>query len=238
MHHVVTADTGSTPVLLLDDVFSELDPERSAALLANLPSGQTLLTTAGNVPPDAHPDIVLRLRDGAVTIAGDTQNVGARRVAGWLTVAMGWQPLPGASPPPTRLGDTLDRVLGRLGAPSRAGIEVVFDRWPDVVGEAMAGRTRPVAIDGESLVVACDEPALATHVRFLEPQLVARARRARRVPPDRTDRSAGRPRSPGTTPAAPGPQAGVSAPAQVAVDDAETAPAGAPGMSGNVTPLW
>jgi hypothetical protein len=87
---------------------------------------------------------------------------------------MGWQPLPGTPSPPVRLADTLDRVLGRLGAPSRAGIEVVFDRWPEVVGEAMAGRTRPVAIDGEALVVACDEPALATHVRFLEAQLVTR----------------------------------------------------------------
>jgi hypothetical protein len=87
---------------------------------------------------------------------------------------MGWQPLPGTTSPPTRLADTLDRVLGRLGAPSRAGIEVVFDRWQDVVGDVMAARTRPVAIDGEALVVACDEPALATHVRFLEAQLVAR----------------------------------------------------------------
>jgi hypothetical protein len=87
---------------------------------------------------------------------------------------MGWQPLPGTPSPPVRLADTLDRVLGRLGAPGRAGIEVVFDRWPEVVGEAMAGRTRPVAIDGEALVVACDEPALATHVRFLEAHLVTR----------------------------------------------------------------
>ena len=87
---------------------------------------------------------------------------------------MGWQPLPGTSSPPTRLADTLDRVLGRRGAPSRAGIEVGFDRWGDVVGEAMAGRTRPLAIHGEALVVACDEPAVATHVRFLEAQLVAR----------------------------------------------------------------
>ncbi len=87
---------------------------------------------------------------------------------------MGWQPLPGTPSPPMRLADTLDRVLGRLGAPSRAGIEVVFDRWCDVVGEGMAARTRPLAIDGESLVVACDEPALATHVRFLEAQFVDR----------------------------------------------------------------
>lgn len=73
-----------------------------------------------------------------------------------------------------RLGDTIDGVLARLGAPSRAGVEVVFERWGDVVGEAMAARTRPVSIDGSSLVVLCDDPALTTHVRFLEPQLVAR----------------------------------------------------------------
>jgi hypothetical protein len=89
-------------------------------------------------------------------------------------VRVGWQPLAGTPDQPIRLADTLDRVLGRLGAPSRAGIEVVFDRWCDVVGEVMAARTRPAAIDGEALVVACDEPALATHVRFLETQLVAR----------------------------------------------------------------
>jgi hypothetical protein len=87
---------------------------------------------------------------------------------------MAWRPLPGAPAAPVRLGDTIDRVLGRLGAPSRAGIEVVFDRWADVVGASMAARTRPVAIDGETLVVSCDDPALTTHVRFLEPQLVAR----------------------------------------------------------------
>lgn len=100
---------------------------------------------------------------------------------------MAWRPLPGPSAPPVRVADTLDRVLGRLGTPSRAGVEVCFERWDEVVGEAMAARTRPVAIDGETLVVACDEPALTTHVRFLEPQLVARLgelsgdRRIRRI---------------------------------------------------------
>jgi hypothetical protein len=92
----------------------------------------------------------------------------------WLTVGMAWRPLPGAPAPPVRLGDTIDRVLGRLGRTTRAGVEVVFDRWDEVVGDAMAARTRPVAIDGDTLVVAVDDPALSTHVRFLEPQLVAR----------------------------------------------------------------
>ena len=87
---------------------------------------------------------------------------------------MAWRPLPGAPTAPVRVGDTIDAVLARLGTPSRVGVEVVFDRWAEVVGEAMAGRTRPVAIDGETLVVRCDDPALTTHVRFLEPQLLAR----------------------------------------------------------------
>jgi DNA replication and repair protein RecF len=53
-------------VLLLDDVFSELDPARSDALLANLPPGQALLTTAGVLPTGTHPDALVRVVDGEV----------------------------------------------------------------------------------------------------------------------------------------------------------------------------
>jgi DNA replication and repair protein RecF len=66
-HRVLTDITGSPPVLLLDDVFSELDPDRSDALLANLPAGQTLLTSASGLPPKASPELVLRIRDGQIT---------------------------------------------------------------------------------------------------------------------------------------------------------------------------
>ncbi len=65
-HRVVADVTGSPPVLLLDDVFSELDPDRSDALLAHLPSGQTLLSTAGSLPAGAHPEQVLRVKAGTV----------------------------------------------------------------------------------------------------------------------------------------------------------------------------
>jgi DNA replication and repair protein RecF len=49
-HALVTERQGTSPVLLLDDVFSELDPARCAALASCLPEGQTLLTSAGPVP--------------------------------------------------------------------------------------------------------------------------------------------------------------------------------------------
>ena len=55
------------PVLLLDDVFSELDPGRAEALLGTLPTGQHLLTTAAWLPPSATPDRVLKVAAGSVT---------------------------------------------------------------------------------------------------------------------------------------------------------------------------
>ena len=68
-HGLVTELTGSAPVLLLDDVFSELDPGRSEALLHHLPPGQALLTTAGHVPEGARVDRLLRIRAGRVVEA-------------------------------------------------------------------------------------------------------------------------------------------------------------------------
>ena len=65
-HALVTDVTGTAPVLLLDDVFSELDPERSEALLGHLPPGQALLTTAGPMPDGAEPELVVRVRAGEV----------------------------------------------------------------------------------------------------------------------------------------------------------------------------
>ena len=54
-HRSVTDLMGEEPVLLLDDVFSELDPGRSEALAGSLPPGtQTIITTThpGDVPID------------------------------------------------------------------------------------------------------------------------------------------------------------------------------------------
>jgi DNA replication and repair protein RecF len=63
-HRVCAEVIGAEPVLLLDDVFSELDDGRSHALVENLPHGQTLITTATAVPPDIDPDLVVRVESG------------------------------------------------------------------------------------------------------------------------------------------------------------------------------
>ncbi len=64
VHEAVAEEVGSRPVLLLDDVFSELDTARAAALLALLPPGQCLLTTASAAPPQARPELVVRIQAG------------------------------------------------------------------------------------------------------------------------------------------------------------------------------
>ncbi len=64
VHRLVTSRMGVPPVLLLDDVFSELDPERSVALLAALPQGQTLLSSATELPPGAVADLTLDVTTG------------------------------------------------------------------------------------------------------------------------------------------------------------------------------
>ena len=84
------------------------------------------------------------------------------------------RPLPGEGPGPQPVGRSLDRVLRGLGAPEASGVHLVFDRWAEVVGEGLAARTRPLRIEGNHLVLAVDEPAMATHVRFLQGQLLAR----------------------------------------------------------------
>jgi DNA replication and repair protein RecF len=66
-HRLCTDLTGSAPVLLLDDVFSELDDRRGVALVAHLDEGQTLVTTTAHaVPPGINADRVLRVDAGQV----------------------------------------------------------------------------------------------------------------------------------------------------------------------------
>jgi DNA replication and repair protein RecF len=65
-HLVVRELVGAAPVLLLDDVFSELDAQRAAALVHSLPPGQTLLTTASELPPDVLAQRTMLVRAGRI----------------------------------------------------------------------------------------------------------------------------------------------------------------------------
>ena len=66
-HRLIEDHTEATPVLVLDDVFSELDPQRCAALIDHLPAGQAILTTAGAVPDSLHPSRLVTIDQGTAS---------------------------------------------------------------------------------------------------------------------------------------------------------------------------
>ena len=66
VHRELADASGQFPLLLLDDVFSELDPERSKGVLKALQSEQTLLTTAGTLPSDIIYNARFRVAEGQV----------------------------------------------------------------------------------------------------------------------------------------------------------------------------
>ena len=69
-HELRRRQATEPPVLLLDDVFSELDARRSAALVEQLPAGQVLLTTAVDPPPAVTADRVVEVAEGSVSSVG------------------------------------------------------------------------------------------------------------------------------------------------------------------------
>jgi DNA replication and repair protein RecF len=68
-HRVASETIGDTPVLLLDDVFSELDEERRVRLVQHVPSGQTIVTTAGALPAGITPECAFRVHAGGLEAA-------------------------------------------------------------------------------------------------------------------------------------------------------------------------
>jgi len=68
-HRLVAEALDEVPVLLLDDVFSELDPGRTDALLHHLPPGQALLSTAGPIPGGATPELVVTVVAGRLALS-------------------------------------------------------------------------------------------------------------------------------------------------------------------------
>ncbi|MHB8293687.1 MAG: DNA replication/repair protein RecF [Acidimicrobiales bacterium] len=71
---VVTARTGRCPVMLLDDVFAELDAARSEALAVLLPPHQTLLTTSTQLPPGLEAALTVELSSGSILATVPSSN--------------------------------------------------------------------------------------------------------------------------------------------------------------------
>lgn len=90
---------------------------------------------------------------------------------------MPWSRLPtrdaGDPRPPVAFAQTLARVVDGLGAPSVDVLVLVHERWSEVVGTEIASHARAVGISGNTLKVAADSAAWASHVRWSQAEIVA-----------------------------------------------------------------
>lgn len=77
-------------------------------------------------------------------------------------------------PPAEPMQTVLDRVVKSMGAPSTDAVDLVFNRWSEVVGAQLGQRTRPVGLADGTLTIAADDPATVSHVRYLEAELCER----------------------------------------------------------------
>ncbi len=72
------------------------------------------------------------------------------------------------------MADALERVLDSLGAPPSDLLSTVFGRWEEVVGADVARHCRPVAVEGDRLVVVASDPVWASEVRWLADRVLER----------------------------------------------------------------
>jgi len=80
----------------------------------------------------------------------------------------------GAGDTPRRVGDGLDALARRLGAPTASSMGAVFTRWEEAVGPLVAGHAAPLSLHDGVLTVGVDDPAWATQLRYLKDDLVAK----------------------------------------------------------------
>ena len=145
-HQAVTAASGTPPVLLLDDAFSELDERTNQALFAELPDGQAILTTAGPLPRDAKPAALVEMAFGVDSVTPGTGS--------------------GHPPDPRPFGRSLDAYLASEGLGAMRTLAEVQRLWPEVVGEEVAAHCVPRSLEGSELVVAVDHPSRVTELAF------------------------------------------------------------------------
>ncbi|MGI9616469.1 MAG: DUF721 domain-containing protein [Acidimicrobiales bacterium] len=77
---------------------------------------------------------------------------------------------------PRHLRQGLEQYLRHLGAPPVSVLTELEKRWPDCVGPALAGASRPIDFVDGTLVVSCDDAAWAAQIGWMEAQIIDRFR--------------------------------------------------------------
>ena len=87
---------------------------------------------------------------------------------------MPWEPLPDKVGEPKPLDASLDALMSKLAGASLSSTEVIFDRWPEVIGSGLAQFTKPSRIDAGCLYISVDDAAFGNEVRWMEQTIIER----------------------------------------------------------------
>ncbi len=171
---LLTELDGSPPLLLLDDVFSELDPERRAHLvrrIAELPQAFVTTTTLADLDPG-----LLRVATSWEVVA---RRLDRRRRAPERHPIDG--AMTGRRRPMERVGELIPEAARRLGLDEELRLARGISTWAAIVAErvpAATGSCRLVRIDGGELVIEVDEPIVAQEIKLRLPELLGAFRAA------------------------------------------------------------
>ena len=80
------------------------------------------------------------------------------------------------------VGEALDWLTSQLGLDEQRPAIAVHEHWADAAGEEVAAHAVPRRLDDGVLTVEVDDPAWATHVRYLGPALAASLNAAAKAP--------------------------------------------------------
>ena len=72
------------------------------------------------------------------------------------------------------MGESLDRLVRGMGAPSAGVTTSIFADWPEIVGQQIAAHCHPASLRERVLIVTVTDPGWATQLRFLEAELLGR----------------------------------------------------------------
>jgi len=75
---------------------------------------------------------------------------------------------------PRGIGDVLGTLTAEMGWDSPVAQAEVLARWPEIVGENIAGHTAPVGIQDGVLTVRCDSNPWATQLRRMKAQITTK----------------------------------------------------------------